>query len=132
MNFKQFTLGKQPRYPFKRIVNVECTVRHTVRNKQSSEFIRNILHKFCRTHCQYKKQVLPSRTTANGSCCQHSKYYAGTNMYSSSACRLKVLLLNSYSSVALKWCLNLHSFYSADEFIKFKSDSACCVDCASV
>jgi len=41
------------------------------------------------------------RAAANDSCCQHSEYYAGTKISNSLACRLKVLLLNSYK---LKQC----------------------------
>jgi len=37
------------------------------------------------------------RAAANNSCSQHSKYYAGTKISNSLACRLKVLLLNSYN-----------------------------------
>ena len=31
--------------------------------------------------------------------------------------------------VVLKRCLNLHSYYSADEFIMVETDCACCIEC---
>jgi hypothetical protein len=58
------------------------------------------------------------------SCFQKSAYYAGIKLFNNLLSSLKILFNEEEQFKAvLKWYLNAHSFYSADEFLPSQNDS---------
>jgi hypothetical protein len=57
-------------------------------------------------------------------CFQKSAYYAGIKIFNSLPLNLRSLTIKKAQfKVALKRYLNIHSFYSVEEFLTFKNDS---------
>jgi hypothetical protein len=63
------------------------------------------------------------RPIANHSCFQKGAHYVGIKIFNSLLPSLKTILDKETFKVALKRCLNTHTFYSVDEFLQFKGDS---------
>jgi hypothetical protein len=62
------------------------------------------------------------RVAANGSVVQKAAGYADIKIFNSLPLDFDISVTNDKFEVALKRCLNTHSFYSVDEFFQFKNN----------